>query len=312
MRWRSIFSKNLSKMSDDDRMVTVETPGKINLALRVLDRRDDGYHQLDTIFQAVDLSDRLTLKRSDGLHFHCDIAAISDDSNLVIRAAALLARTYDCPCAASISLEKRLPIAGGMGGGSANAAGALIGLSKLWELDAPTASLVRLAAELGADVPFFLTGGTARGRERGDRIESMRYFGDAALLLAVPSFGIATAEVFAKGSEDWRLPTENLHFPGNLGAQEDLSWMQNDLEEAAFAIAPSLRTMRDAIERLGASRSMLSGSGSTVFGLFPDGGSRDAAIKALCEEFADWRLLAANTTASGVRIIPAAETGEGD
>lgn len=179
---------------------TALCPAKVNLALRVLDRRDDGFHELDTIFQAIDLFDEIRIAPSDDLTLACDQASLAcDASNLVLKAAMLL-RDWaggELPGAA-LALSKRIPLQGGLGGGSSDAAGSLRLCARFWELDPPAEALLEIASDLGADVPFFLVGGTARGRGRGDRIEPLPYIGDLPILLGVPPFGVSTAEVFRR------------------------------------------------------------------------------------------------------------------
>ncbi|NIS29848.1 MAG: 4-(cytidine 5'-diphospho)-2-C-methyl-D-erythritol kinase, partial [Actinobacteria bacterium] len=178
--------------------LVAECPGKINLLLRVVDRRPDGFHELDTVFQTIDLRDRLEIGPGEGLRLICDDPGIPcDESNLVLRAVRLLERDVARrPLQASLVLRKSLPAQAGLGGGSSDAAGALLLGCRFWGLEPSPEELERLAAELGADVPFFLVGGTARGTGRGDRIEALEPLPETPLILGFPPFGVSTAEVF--------------------------------------------------------------------------------------------------------------------
>lgn len=260
--------------------VSLEAFAKVNRSLRVLGTRADGYHELDTLFQTIDLSDRLTFEPADELSFSCDDGRLpTDDSNLVVKSARLLAREAGRSAAARIRLEKRIPFGAGLGGGSADAAAALVGLSTLWGLSLRPEELAPLAARVGSDVPFFLVGGTARGTGRGERIEPLPDAPAAALLLLLPPFPLATPEVFRALGAPSLTPSEaasNLRAPvsGEL-------WGGNDLEEAAESLEPRLRGLREALSKVGAMSARLSGSGSTVFGVFADLSAADAAASRL-------------------------------
>ena len=161
-----------------------DTPAKINLTLRVLKRRSDGFHELDTVFQAIDLWDTLEFEHADGITLTIDHPELADDAtNLVRRAAVLLRETFGIERGVSIRLLKRIPLQGGLGGGSSDAAATLLACAQLWNLDTDPCGLEPLARRLGADVPFFLHGGTARGTGRGDRIARLQPFGECPLLL---------------------------------------------------------------------------------------------------------------------------------
>ncbi len=142
-------------------MLTLRAPAKVNLTLEVLGRRDDGYHDIVSIMQTVDLCDTITLEPADALAIECDDTSIGPSANLALRAATLLNESTGGGKGAKIRLEKRIPVAAGLGGGSSDAAATLVGLNRLWGLDLPIERLVGLAAGLGSDVPFFIHGGVA-------------------------------------------------------------------------------------------------------------------------------------------------------
>jgi 4-diphosphocytidyl-2-C-methyl-D-erythritol kinase len=245
--------------------LVAEAFAKVNRSLVVLGKRPDGYHELDTVFQAVGLTDRLTFEKSDGLTLDVDDPSIpAGPENLVLRAAFALAEATGTRPRAAITLEKRIPSGGGLGGGSADAAVTLLGLSALWKLDLPLDLLARLGGALGSDVPFFLHGGTARGLGRGERIEPLGDLPPQAVVLVMPPFPVSTPAVFRR----LEAPAWDGRGSGALEAGDAPD--RNDLEPAAEALFPALRDVREALERVGAARARLSGSGSTVFGLFPD------------------------------------------
>jgi 4-diphosphocytidyl-2-C-methyl-D-erythritol kinase len=170
---------------------TLPSFAKINLYLRVLGRRGDGFHELFTVFQTVSLCDSLTFEEADGLTLTCDDARIpTDDRNLVIKAAKRLRETAGIERGARMHLEKNIPSPGGLGGGSSNAAVTLIGLSRLWGIELPATDRQTIAAGLGSDVPFFLEGGTAIGTGRGEIIEPAGEFQSEHLLIVTPDIAV--------------------------------------------------------------------------------------------------------------------------
>ncbi len=285
-------------------VLVARCPAKVNLSLRVIGRRDDGYHELHTIFQAIDLWDTIVAKRSRELSLVCDDPAVPvDASNLVLRAAASLRGLSPRAgsLGAALELRKRIPVGGGLGGGSSDAAGALLLLARLWSLPVGLETVESLAGSLGADVPFFLHGGTAIGSGRGDRIEPLPFGGPVPLVLGFPPFGIATREVYERFDAKLTPTGNDVRFDrftaGKWPRGNDLNSDVNDLEEVVFAGWPELSAFRDALLRCGASRAHLSGSGSTVFGVFQGSDRAEVAQAALGSRFTGWRVL-------GTRSIP--------
>ena len=289
-------------------MITVHCPGKVNLGLRVLGRRDDGFHEIVTLFQAIDLADRLTIEESASLTLQVDDPEVPrDGTNLVLRAARLL--TERVPRAAgrgaAFRLEKRLPAGGGLGGGSSNAAGALVGLDRLWGLALPHGTLVELAAMLGSDVPFFLAGGLALGTGRGEIVEPLPPGPVRPLILGLPPGGLLTAEVFASlgaALTPVRGDVTVTRFFVKLAERNDFALATNDLETAAFGMRGDLVAFRDALRASGAEVALLSGSGSTVFGAFRSGTDAASIALELRRQFPDWVVRQCRTVASGVRV----------
>lgn len=230
-----------------------EALAKTNFRLEVLGKRPDGFHEIDTILQTIDLADVLEVApASRGITLECSDPSIpSDGRNLVVRAAELLRRELGVSSGAAIRLEKRIPAGGGLGGGSADAAIALLLLARLWEIDADVPALAAMGAALGSDVPFFFTGGTARGRGRGERIDPLPDAPSRALILVVPPFSISTAEVYSR----WRGGSPAIPFGSVFGV--------NSLASAVLATNPEMDRYRRALSR-GYPDCQISGSGSSL------------------------------------------------
>lgn len=288
-------------------------PAKINLWLRVLGRRPDGYHELDTVFQAIEIWDEIEATIDEDFSLVCDDPTIPVDStNLVLRAAETL-RGACGPSAAGrgarLVLRKRIPAGAGLGGGSSDAAGTLLLLDRLWGTGVERERLRRCAAELGADVPFFLAGGRARGRGRGDRIEPLPCPEGAAVLVGSPPFSLSTAEVYGGLSKRLTVPANDvtvapLSHSRNRPGEYDLGpGARNDLEGVVFDGHPELAWFRDALREAGATSALLSGSGSSLFGLFDGEPSLAAAKATLAARFPRWTLRATRTTSRGAHVV---------
>ncbi len=257
--------------------VTVRVPAKVNLQLSVGPLRPDGFHSLATVFQAVSLADEIVARPRDegGIALsmsggdHEDLPL--DDRNLAFRAAELLAAHAGIPPAVDLHIHKAIPVAGGMAGGSADAAGALLACDALWRLATPREELLALAAELGSDVPFALHGTTAIGVGRGERLTSVLSRGTFHWVFAIADRGLSTPEVYAEcdrlrqGSEvpEPAIADELMHAiragdAGLLGRA-----LSNDLQAAAISLRPVLAKVLDAGEEYGALGGIVSGSGPT-------------------------------------------------
>lgn len=269
-------------------MKTFRSFAKLNLHLEVLGRRPDGYHDLRTVFQVVDLADEVRLEafRGDGVELAVAGAELPcDRRNLAFRAAEAFLRRFPAGRPESglrIELDKRIPVQGGLGGGSSNAATVLLGLAKLRSFDlwAPelASRLAELARALGADVPFFLVGGAAVGEGRGDRLTALD---DAAvrplphggaLWLATPGFGVSTHEAFEGARPRAQAPAFPALAAALAGEAVGLEALigDNDLERTVFAARPELGAMYTELVRSGARRVRMSGSGSALFALYDD------------------------------------------
>jgi 4-diphosphocytidyl-2-C-methyl-D-erythritol kinase len=273
---------------------------KINWTLRVLGKRDDGFHELCTIFQTVSLHDTLHFELRGDVSLTCDDPSMpTDERNLIIKAANLLQQDFGLQTGAKIHLEKRIPSPGGLGGGSSNAAIALRGLCRLWDLAPTEESLLRFTAQLGSDVPFFFSGGTALGTGRGERISDLEDIEKLQLLIVSPKVDIPTTGVF----DSLGAPTLTNTAPDtNLTVcRKDVesfdprhSELKNDLEATVFAQYPEVERVRNTLLELGAVKAAMSGSGASVFGIFDKQETRQAAIDALANE-RSWRKFVVST-----------------
>ena len=253
---------------------------KINLSLRVLGTRADGFHELQTRFQSLALHDTLTVRRRRGaFQLTCsDLTLPVDRRNLVVRAARAVWKASGrrgAPHGVSIDLIKRIPLEAGLGGGSSDAAAALRALGKLWRVGA--SDLRAIAPTLGADVPYFLEGGTVLGVERGDVLVPQRDAKPAWVVLALPDFGVSTREAFQwwddaqkhRVASAFRRTSWGALGPATAGRHAQASdRMVNDLQKPVAKRHPAIARIVAALRRSGARHAAMSGSGSAVFGLF--------------------------------------------
>ena len=271
---------------------------KVNLHLRVLGKREDGYHDIFTVFQTVSLHDTLIFEESeDKVTLECEAPDVpTDSSNLIVRAAEGLRSEFGISRGADIRLEKRIPMGGGLGGGSSNAAAALIGLARVWGIGAKKAGIKRIAEELGSDVPFFLEGGTALGIGRGTELETMPDFRAAWMLIVKPEVHVSTAEAY-EGLHAQSLTNADSNrilrvCRSEAGSSDFLhSAAVNDFESSVTAAHPEIGRVKRKLIKLGANRAMLSGSGASVFAIFDKEETRQTALKALDDEV-NWRKFA--------------------
>ena len=265
----------------------VQAPAKINLTLRVLGKRTDGFHELESIFQMLTLADVLTLDSADELTFTCSDPALENEENLVVRAARMLQPYNEIPRGARIHLEKRIPTQAGLGGGSSDAAAALLALNELWEIRKPLDELAPMAAALGSDVPFFLYTPCAIVYGRGEDVQPLPHNTACHVVLAKPAAGLSTARMYAELRAHPHTPSRTPHLlpetqsmalalaKGDMVAVANT--LTNDLEGPALAQLPELYHIRERMLQLGAHGVLLCGSGSAVFGICPDAGTAEHA-----------------------------------
>jgi 4-diphosphocytidyl-2-C-methyl-D-erythritol kinase len=268
--------------------LTLRAFAKINLSLRVSAAREDGFHDVQTLLQAIDLFDRVKCEtRRGAFEIRCDMPGVpTDGRNLVWKAAQLL---WDAsgragePQGAIVTLQKRIPMMAGLGGGSSDAAAALIGLRRLWKLRVGDAQVHALASRLGSDVPFFLLGGTALGLGRGEELYPLPNLPRYWVVLAIPPFGIATPDAYRWFDEARKKGATAS--PGGTG-----TWVPsllpnvpfvNDLEAPVAVRHPVIAELKQRLADRGALLAAMSGSGSTVFGVFPSASSARGAARAV-------------------------------
>jgi len=263
--------------------VTVSAPAKINLVLRILDRRPDGYHNLWSIMQTVGLEDELQIRlapdRQD-IRLCCDTERLAGDrSNLVYRAADAVLAQAQRAIGLDIQLLKRIPMGAGLGGGSSDAAATILGLNRLLQLGWTEGQMAEIGQPLGSDVPFFLFGPSAVVAGRGESVKPVKLRDRRWVVLVNPGFGIETKWAYQElaNTRGTVCPLSPTHV--DLDRQLHMNWAQlaaaaeNDFEQPVFARHASLRQIKQALLDLGAQVALLSGSGATVFGLFQDEGA---------------------------------------
>ena len=286
-----------------EEIITLPAFAKINLGLSVLGRREDGYHEIRTVFQTVTLQDVLTFEpTTDGrLELTCTDPSIpTDESNLVMRASNALRERYNVTQGARVHLEKNIPAGGGLGGGSSDAAATLLALASLWNLKTGARELSELGASLGADVPFFLTGGTALGTGTGTEIAPLEDAPKMYLVVVTPDVHVSTAEAYkALGAPaltkddalvNLSVSRTEADFPDSL-----CDVMSNDFEAVVVRLHPEIGRARDALLGAGAFAASLSGSGSSVYGVFESGWEAGRAARNLGGAEPPWRVTACAT-----------------
>lgn len=265
-------------------------PAKVNLMLRVLGRRADGFHDLDTLFQAVDLCDEVVVARGGvGVELSVEGSDLGPvEENLAYRAARafLDVEGASAPAGAHVRLRKRIPAGAGLGGGSSDAAAVLRCLDRLRARPLPRSTLAGIGASLGSDVPFFLgTSALARGRGRGERLEARRALPPGHLVLVLPPVHVATAAAYGALARlrEGRPSRRRRAWPlrGISGWDDVVGWAENDFEEVVPDAHPPVAKSLDALRRAGARTALLSGSGAACFGIFPDARRAEAAAAEL-------------------------------
>ncbi|MFA5059614.1 MAG: 4-(cytidine 5'-diphospho)-2-C-methyl-D-erythritol kinase [Candidatus Omnitrophota bacterium] len=259
--------------------ISLKSPAKLNLLLKVVNKRLDGYHDLLTVFERIDLCDEIVFaeNKSGAIRLFCSHPDIpKDEKNLIIQVAQILKKDFSVPSGVNITLKKKIPVAAGLGGGSSNAATALLGLNKLWKLSLKPKKLLEYAKKVGSDVAFFLAEQTwALGTERGDKIKPLKLRAKLWHILIVPELKVYSGEVFkalqppkmnilTKKDDDVNILTRALR-DNDLPRIEGL--LSNDLETAIVQLHPNLVPMREKIRELTKSRIIFSGSGPALFGL---------------------------------------------
>ena len=286
-------------------MLYVKAPAKINLTLDVLYKRPDNFHEVEMVMTTVDLADRISLEsREDGVIqiISTDNFVPNDHRNFAYQAARLIKDTYGIRQGVSITIEKEIPIAAGLAGGSSDAAATLKGLNELWDLGLSIDELAELGAKIGSDVSFCVYGGTALATGRGEKIKELPAPPNCWVVLAKPKIGVSTAEVYGG------LKVEGLQHPNTQQMIQAIetkdyellcSSLGNVLETVTFKLHPEVVMLKEQMKRFGADATLMSGSGPTVFGLV-DSEARVSRIynglRGFCEEVYAVRILGERNT----------------
>ncbi|MEU2155670.1 4-(cytidine 5'-diphospho)-2-C-methyl-D-erythritol kinase [Streptomyces sp. NPDC019396] len=295
--------------------VTVRVPAKVNVQLSVGGVRPDGYHDLANVFLAVGLHDEVTVTPADTLTISCsgpDAGQVPlDRSNLAARAAELLAARHGIEPNVHIHIAKDIPVAGGMAGGSADGAGALLACDTLWGLGSPQSELLRICAELGSDVPFSLVGGAALGTGRGERLTVLPVGGDLHWVFAVADGGLSTPAVY----REFDRLNEGVDVPAPVASPDLLDALRtgdagalagalvNDLQPAALSLRPSLAATLTAGTDAGALAALVSGSGPTTAFLAKDADTAEHIAVALLASGSCRTARVAESPARGATVI---------
>ncbi len=291
------------------REIKIKSPAKINLGLKVYRKREDGFHEVETILQMVDLYDTITLRRIEG-----DIIVVScnnnsvpeDENNLVYRAAELIQRHIKVDKGLLIKIDKHIPVSAGLGGGSSNAAVTLLGLNRLWDLGLKKDKLIDLAKLLGSDVPFFIFGTRAIGRGRGEELQPLSSGERIPIVLVNPNLSLSTSWVYKNLNLRLTNKENSINLLTPLLERGEIKkigrYIFNDLESSAIKRFPVIKDIKDKLWSLGAVCSMMSGSGSTVFGIFTDYNiAKEACHKLRIEE---WSVFLTETIVDLQEIYP--------
>ncbi len=260
---------------------------KINLSLDIVGRREDGYHLLEMVMQSLELHDEVTLTEiNKGISLSCNKKYVPDDHrNIAYKAAQMMMDEKKIKKGINIEISKNIPVAAGLGGGSSNAAAVLKGMNELFELGMSQEELMAMGLKLGADVPYFLVGGTALCKGIGEDVIPLKPFADQIVLLVKPSFGVSTKEAYSLFSLDKvkkHVDTRELIEAMNQIDYQKMNYYQrNLLENVVLRKYPILKTVKKTLHRYGASTALMSGSGSTIYGIFENAKAAENAATAL-------------------------------
>jgi 4-diphosphocytidyl-2-C-methyl-D-erythritol kinase len=275
---------------------------KINWTLRILGKRRDGYHEVATVLQSISLCDEIVFapREDQQISLSCDDPDIPvDETNLILKAVRALPRVQGV----DIKLAKKIPAKGGLGGGSSNAAITLVALNALWRLGLRERELRQIGSRLGADVPFFLSGGTARAAGIGSEVEAAPDVPRQYLIVVTPNASVSTATAYKLLKAPSLTTKDSLSILASSFTEpfsgDSSQWpLHNDFEGVIFEIEPEIRRVKLALLEAGARNALLAGSGSSVFGIFTDEATRDRALGNLrCET--GWRVFACHTLSRG-------------
>jgi 4-diphosphocytidyl-2-C-methyl-D-erythritol kinase len=273
--------------------LALKSYAKINLCLYVLKEREDGYHEIFSVMQAIDLYDQLTLHKTEkGIAIECNHPGVpKDEKNLAYQAADLLFRERNFQGGVRIDIEKKIPVSAGLGGGSSNAAFTLKGINQLFDLKLSFEKLHSLASKIGSDVPFFLYSGQAIAKGRGEKIVPISLYRDYWLVLVCPNFMVSTERVYGDVKIDLtggKLFINLKNCDNKDGFLKALRQFNNDLEKVVVNRYAMISQIKETLEKFGAIKSSMSGSGPTVYGVFEKKSQAEEVTKRLSE--GDWQI----------------------
>ncbi len=289
----------------------LEAHAKVNFYLEICGQRPDGFHAVRMILQSIALSDQIHLRpHSSGILIRCDHPQVPlDATNLAYRAAQLLQVNYGIHRGIEIEIHKRIPVAAGLAGGSANAAAVLVGLNQIWGLGLTQGELATLGAQLGSDVPFCIAGGTQLAQGRGEKLEPLHTLDGIPILLAKPKdLGISTAWAYRTYHDFARPAQDETDLPALIQGIESHDTSQiaqhlsNDLERPVLAHHPLIAQLKQSQREAGALGSLMSGSGSTVFGLWESVAAATAALPSLAVAYPTVDFWVTTTAPSGITL----------
>ncbi|MBW2984297.1 4-(cytidine 5'-diphospho)-2-C-methyl-D-erythritol kinase [Candidatus Woesearchaeota archaeon] len=253
-------------------MINIKAHAKINLTLDILERLEDGYHRIESIKQQVGLHDNILLEPLEDIKIICSHPDISTKENLVYKTALLLRNEFNITEGAKLTIQKNIPLAAGLAGGSSNAAAALIGLNKLWNLELNEEELTKIASEIGMDVPFSVAGGSCFAEGKGTKLSRIE-LPELDVLLVNPGFGISTRTAYQSldlAKTGKAMATRKLLQAKSQDIKYIAKLLHNDFETTLLSRYPVLKEIKDKLIENNALNSAVSGSGPTVFGLFED------------------------------------------
>lgn len=283
--------------------ITVEAPAKVNLYLNILSKRPDGYHNIETIFEKISLCDRVTLiRRKQGIKVFCRCPGVPQDkSNIAFRAAEILLKEAKSAGGVTIRIKKNIPVAGGLGGGSSDAAAVLLGVNRLWELNMPHRRLQQMAVNLGADVPFFLfPGGRAIGTGKGEILTAIDLKKEYWYVLAAPrGLMVSTREMYQTPKITLTKKTPNVKIVIHALKEGDLTALDKNSYNSFTAVLQrkykQIVQVQKALKSSGAQATLVSGSGPCVFGVARTGKEAGEIKERLTALDRDWQVIVAKT-----------------
>ena len=263
--------------------ININSYAKVNIGLKILNKRSDGYHNISTVFQEIDLFDSITISKSDGpLKFSSNVEWLQNDqNNLCVIAYNYIKNLYKIG-GANIVLKKNISRGSGLGSGSSNAAATMKGLREIYNLEVSDNELIKVGSKIGADVPFFINGSTQVGEGIGDKLTSISSSMDAQYLIVTPDIPIDTKWAYSQyknNLDNCSSPTKfSDSFRGKTINLDTLKFFENDFESVVFPTYPEIGAIKNKLIALGAKFASLSGSGSTVYGIFDDDANIDKAF----------------------------------